>query len=110
AINYTLLDADTGEFLVAGLAEHPARVQDGPAVCINQIVDGLNLDAAAHGIPGPAVVPAGLDTPGPASAAGVLSAKGSTNFSHRDWAGFDLRGGLPEQLGSSVTYLKDRNG
>ena len=109
AINYTLLDADTGEFLVAGLAEHPARVQDGPAVCIKQIVDGLNLAATAHGITASDVVAAGLDTPGPASAAGVLSAKGSTNFSHRDWAGFDLRGGLQEQLGIPVTYLNDGN-
>jgi len=109
AINYTLLDADTGQFLVAGLAEHPARAQEGPGVCINQIVDGLGLAAGAHGVAPSDVIAAGLDTPGPASADGVLSAKGSTNFSHRDWAGFDLRGGLQRQLGIPVTYLNDGN-
>jgi hypothetical protein len=33
------------------------------------------------------IVAIGLDTPGPASASGVLSARGSTNFVHPDWAG-----------------------
>ena len=51
----------------------------------------------------------GLDTPGPASAEGVLSARGSTNFVHGNWAGFDIRGNLADKLGKPVTYLNDGN-
>ncbi len=51
----------------------------------------------------------GLDTPGPASNTGVLSARGSTNFVHPAWAGFDLREGLAHKLGKPVTYLNDGN-
>ena len=47
--------------------------------------------------------------PGPASSTGVLSARGSTNFVHPAWAGFDLREGLAHKLGKPVTYLNDGN-
>src|SRR5262245_15696970 len=109
AINYTLLDGDSGDFLIAGLCEHPARAQDGPAVCLTQIVDGLASAASRCDVPVASILGAGLDTPGPASATGVLSAKGSTNFAHADWRGFDLRGGLERRLGLPVTYLNDGN-
>jgi predicted NBD/HSP70 family sugar kinase len=109
AINYTLLDADSGEFLVPGLHEHPARAQEGAAICIDQMAEGLRLAAAAYGIDRNAILAAGLDTPGPASATGVLSAKGSTNFVHPSWPGFDLRSGLERRLGIPVTYLNDGN-
>ena len=36
----------------------------------------------------------GLDTPGPASADGIISSKGATNFSQPAWHGFDVRGAL----------------
>src|SRR6202023_339907 len=49
------------------------------------------------------------DTPGPASAAGQLSARGSTNFAHPKWAGFDVREGLAHKLGKPVSYLNDAN-
>jgi len=39
----------------------------------------------------------------------VLSARGSTNFAHESWKGFDLRGGLEARLGLAVTYLNDGN-
>jgi predicted NBD/HSP70 family sugar kinase len=55
------------------------------------------------------IVAVGLDTPGPASAAGLLSAKGSTNFVHPEWAGFDIREGLAKRLGKPVSYLNDGN-
>jgi hypothetical protein len=45
------------------------------------------------------VVAVGLDTPGPVSAAGQLSARGSTNFVHPQWAGFDIREGMAHRLG-----------
>ncbi|MCA1561062.1 MAG: ROK family protein, partial [Acidobacteria bacterium] len=60
-------------------------------------------------VPLDSIVAVGLDTPGPASAGGVLSARGSTNFAHPAWAGFDLRGGLARQLRRRVTYLNDGN-
>ncbi len=109
AINYTLLDADTGGFLIPGLAEYPARSKEGAHVCLTQIVDGLAVTASKSGVDPGAIIAVGLDTPGPASATGVLSAKGSTNFVHASWPGFDLRGGLEHRLGAPVTYLNDGN-
>lgn len=108
AINYTFLD-ERGQFLIQGLCEHPARSVEGPAVCLGQIVAGLELAAGRAGIPVSKLVAAGLDTPGPASASGVLSRRGSTNFVHPDWAGYDIRAGLEARLGLPVTYLNDGN-
>ena len=51
----------------------------------------------------------GLDTPGPASADGVISSKGSTNFSMPEWRGFDIRGALEARLGLPVVYSNDGN-
>src|SRR3954465_4365139 len=106
AINYTLVDAKE-QFLIDGLFEHPALSKEGPDVCLRQIEDGLKLAVEKAGIRLTDVVAVGLDTPGPASAAGVLSARGSTNFVHADWAGFDIRAGLAARLGLPVTYLTD---
>ncbi|MFM8415651.1 MAG: ROK family protein [Planctomycetota bacterium] len=108
AINYTFLD-ERGQFLIDGLCEHPARSVEGPDVCLAQIADGLRLAAARAEIPLDKLVAAGLDTPGPASATGVLSRRGSTNFVHPDWAGYDVRAGLEGRLGIPVTYLNDGN-
>jgi glucokinase len=108
AINYTLLDQQE-KFLIEGLFEHPALARQGPDVCLQQIADGLRLAAAKAGVPLDDVVAVGLDTPGPASAAGQLSARGSTNFVHPSWAGFDIREGLAHQLGKPVSYLNDAN-
>jgi predicted NBD/HSP70 family sugar kinase len=108
AINYTFLD-ERGQFLIQGLCEHPARSVEGPEVCLGQIVAGLEMAAGRAGIPISKLVAAGLDTPGPASASGVLSRRGSTNFVHPDWAGYDIRAGLEARLGLPVTYLNDGN-
>jgi predicted NBD/HSP70 family sugar kinase len=108
AINYTFVDRD-GHFLIDGLCEYPARSKEGPAVCLKQIVDGLEIAARQAGVALADVALVGLDTPGPASATGVLSAKGSTNFVHADWAGFDIRHGLEKSLGKPVVYLNDGN-
>ena len=109
AVNYTLLDSASGQFLVQGLCEHPALASQGPDVCLQQIADGLEMAARRAGTPLADIVAIGLDTPGPASATGVLSARGSTNFAHAAWAGFDLRGGLAERLKRPVVYLNDGN-
>ena len=108
AINYTLVDRDE-RFLIEGLCEHPALSKQGPEVCLRQIEDGLKIAVEKAGIPISDVVAVGLDTPGPASAAGLLSARGSTNFVHAKWAGFDIRESLARQLGKPVTYLNDGN-
>jgi glucokinase len=51
----------------------------------------------------------GLDTPGPASAEGVISSRGSTNFAHPAWGGFDFRGALESVLRLPVLYNNDGN-
>ena len=108
AINYTLLNQQE-KFLIEGLFEHPALARQGPDICLQQIADGLKLAAEKAGVPLDDVVAVGLDTPGPASAAGLLSARGSTNFVHPNWAGFDIREGLAHKLGKPVSYLNDAN-
>lgn len=108
AINYTFLNEEE-KFLVDGLCEHPARSKEGPEICLNQIAGGLDIAAARAGIELSDIAVIGLDTPGPASSTGVLSAEGSTNFVHAGWAGFDIRGGLANMLQRPVTYLNDGN-
>jgi glucokinase len=108
AINYTLVSAD-GQFLIEGLCEHPALAKQGPAICLAQIADGLQIAAERAGIALSDIVAIGLDTPGPASAAGQLSKRGSTNFVHAEWAGYDIRDGLARLLGKPVSYLNDAN-
>ena len=108
AVNYTFLTADE-KFLIDSLCEYPSRSKEGPAVCLQQIQDGLQMALKQAGISMPDVAVVGLDTPGPASAEGVLSARGSTNFVHPDWAGFDIRAGLEAKVGLPVIYLNDGN-
>jgi predicted NBD/HSP70 family sugar kinase len=108
AINYTFLD-ERGQFLIEGLCEHPSRSVEGPDICIAQIADGLDAACRRADLERGKLVAVGLDTPGPASNAGVLSRKGSTNFVHPDWAGYDMRAGLESRLGLPVTYLNDGN-
>ncbi|HXR32855.1 MAG TPA: ROK family protein [Verrucomicrobiae bacterium] len=108
AVNYTLLNRQE-KFLIDGLCEHPALVKQGPEVCLRQIADGLKISADKVGVPLSEVVAVGLDTPGPASAAGRLSTRGATNFVHPHWGGFDIREGLERKLGKPVSYLNDAN-
>lgn len=108
AVNYTLLNGEE-QFLIEALFEHPARSKEGPEICLQQIADGLDLAIQKAGVASDDVVVVGLDTPGPASAAGVLSSEGSTNFVHADWANFDIRDGLARKLGKPVCYLNDGN-
>lgn len=108
AVNYTFIGSDE-RFLIEGLCEHPARSKEGPAVCLQQIEDGLKIAAGKIGAALDDIVFVGLDTPGPASSTGVLSAKGSTNFVHADWASFDIREGLARRLSKPVCYLNDGN-
>jgi glucokinase len=108
AINYTFLNRQE-RFLIEGLCEHPARAREGPDICLQQIEDGLSLAAREADIQLSDIAAVGLDTPGPANAAGLFSARGSTNFVHPARAGFNVRESLAKRLGKPVTYLNDGN-
>jgi glucokinase len=108
AVNYTLLDQQE-RFLIEDLSEHPALSKQGPDICLQQIADGLKIAADRVGVELVDVVAVGLDTPGPASAAGQFSARGSTNFVHAKWASYDIREGLARKIGKPVCYLNDAN-
>jgi glucokinase len=108
AINYTLVN-DQEQFLIDKLCEYPARSREGPGICLQQIEDGLKIAVEMAGLRMADVAVVGLDTPGPASAVGILSAKGSTNFVHEEWCGYDIRSELQAKLGRPVLYLNDGN-
>jgi glucokinase len=98
-----------GKFLVDRMVEAPSRVTEGPAVAIEVLAEAFDHILALTGTPRSAVAGVGLDTPGPASADGVLSSRGATNFADPSWHGYDFRGGLQRRLGLPVTYLNDAN-
>ena len=106
--NATVLDA-SGRFLVDRLVETPSRVQEGPEVAVDALAQARDGILEQTGIAGGRVRAVGLDTPGPASAEGVISSVGSTNFSHPGWRGFDFRGALEARLGLPVVYNNDGN-
>ena len=101
AVNYTLVNQQE-QFLIEGLCEHPALSKQGPEICLKQIEDGLKIAAERAQVTLSDIVAVGLDTPGPASAAGMLSAKGSTNFVHPDWADSISAEALAKRLGKPV--------
>ena len=106
--NATVLDV-SGRFLVDRMVEMPSLVLEGPAIAVQAMADALDNVLAVTGIPRELVAAVGLDTPGPASATGVISSKGSTNFSMEAWRGFDIRGALQDKLGLPVVYNNDGN-
>ncbi|MGC9668118.1 ROK family protein [Planosporangium sp. 12N6] len=106
--NATVLDVN-GRFLVDRLVETPSQVRSGPEAAVQALVDALDNVLEITGVPRTAVAAVGLDTPGPASATGVISSKGSTNFSQPAWHGFDIRGALEARLGLPVIYNNDGN-
>ena len=108
ANNGTVLDS-SGRFLFDRMAELPSLVREGPDKAIRALVLSVDKVLALTGVPITAVRAVGLDTPGPASADGVISSKGATNFGHAGWRGFDIRGALDERLGLPVIYNNDGN-
>ncbi|MER7456208.1 ROK family protein [Micromonospora sp. NPDC126480] len=106
--NATVLTVD-GQFLVDGLMETPSEVQAGPEAAIEALARAFDGVLASTGVPRGLVRAVGLDTPGPASAVGVISSRGSTNFSQPAWRGYDVRGALERRLGLPVVYLNDGN-
>jgi glucokinase len=108
ANNATVLDA-SGRFLVDRLVESPSLVREGPAVAVPALVEALENVLKVTGVSRDAVAAVGLDTPGPASAEGVIASAGATNFAHVDWRGFDFRAALQDQVGVPVIYNNDGN-
>jgi glucokinase len=106
--NATVLDA-TGKFLVDALVETPSRVREGPAVAVGALAESFEHILQVTGLDRSAVLGIGLDTPGPASAAGVISMRGAVNFLNPDWRGFDIRGAVEERIGLPVVYNNDAN-
>ncbi|MDQ1632853.1 MAG: glucokinase [Frankiaceae bacterium] len=108
AVNATVL-ADDGTFLVGELIETPSRVTEGPDAALAALTTALDGVLEAVGLDRSAVSAVGLDTPGPASAEGRFSSRGSTNFGHDGWRNYDIRGGLAQHVGLPVTYTNDGN-
>jgi predicted NBD/HSP70 family sugar kinase len=106
--NATVLDL-SGKFLVDRLVETPSMVREGPDVAVEALVAAFEQVLEVVGAVPSSVRAVGLDSPGPASADGVISSRGSTNFSHPGWRGFDFRGVLEERLGLPVVYNNDAN-
>lgn len=108
ANNGTVLDSG-GRFLVDTMAELPSLVREGPDKAIQALVDSFDKVLGITGVTKHRVRAVGLDTPGPASATGVLSTRGATNFGQAGWGGFDIRGAFEERLGIPVVYNNDGN-
>ena len=106
--NATVLD-ETGRFLVDRLVETPSRVHEGPESAVEALAEAFTAVLELTRTPLTLVRGIGLDTPGPASADGVVSSRGSTNFSQVSWHGFDIRGALEARIGLPVTYHNDAN-
>jgi glucokinase len=106
--NATVLDA-TGQFLVDHLVENPSLVTEGPESAVEALAEAFAGILSLTSTPRTLVRAVGLDTPGPASATGVISSKGSTNFSQVSWHGFDIRGALEARIGLPVVYNNDAN-
>ncbi|HEX6451282.1 MAG TPA: ROK family protein [Trebonia sp.] len=108
ANNGTVLDAG-GRFLVDTLTELPSLVREGPDKAIQALVDTFEKVLSMTGVSRGQVRAIGLDTPGPASATGVLATGGATNFGHPAWDRFDIRSALEDRLGIPVVYNNDGN-
>jgi glucokinase len=108
AINATVLDS-AGQFLVDRLVETPSRVAEGPKVAVEALAGSFEGVLDVVGISPGSVRALGLDTPGPASADGVISSRGGVNFGDPAWRGFDVRSALEARLGLPVIYNNDAN-
>jgi len=106
--NGTVLDSG-GRFLVDTMAELPSLVLEGPDKAIQALVDSFEKVLAITGVPREKVRAVGLDTPGPASANGILATGGATNFGHPGWHKFDIRSAFEERLDIPVVYNNDGN-
>jgi predicted NBD/HSP70 family sugar kinase len=91
------------------MVETPSRVLEGPEAAIEAMAKAIELAIDGAGVHRESVRVIGLDTPGPASANGVISSKGSTNFSGEEWRGFDIRTAVEGFFKLPVVYNNDAN-
>ncbi|MEQ8436396.1 MAG: ROK family protein [Ilumatobacter fluminis] len=108
ANKFTVMDR-AGNYLVDELIELPSRVTEGPGAALGALKDAFEAALTTAGISRDQVLGVGFDSPGPASADGVLSSRGATNFAHREWWGFDFRSALEKILELPVVYSNDTN-
>ena len=106
--NVTVLD-EAGTFLIDRMVEVPSRVMEGTALALDALAAAFETGLQITGVARADVRAVGLDTPGPASAEGVISSKGATNFALPEWWGFDVRAALEIRLGIPVVYSNDGN-
>jgi glucokinase len=106
--NATVLDS-AGRFLVDRLVETPSRVREGPVVAVDALAESFEQILLITGTARESVLGIGLDTPGPASADGVISFRGAVNFADPAWRGFDIRGAVEARIGLPVVYNNDAN-
>jgi predicted NBD/HSP70 family sugar kinase len=106
--NVTVLD-ESGAFLIDRMIEVPSRVMEGTAAALEALTAAFLLGLETTGMSRADVRAVGLDTPGPASAEGIISSRGATNFALPEWWGFDVRGALELVLGIPVVYSNDGN-
>lgn len=106
--NATVLEIGGG-FLVDRMAEVPSRVLEGPAAAIEAMAQAMEHALQLTNTTREQVLAVGLDTPGPASADGVISVRGATNFQQAGWWGYDVRSALEARIGLSVVYNNDGN-
>ena len=108
ANKFTVMDR-AGNYLIDDLIELPSRVTEGPGAALGALKEAFEAALTTAGVARDQVIGVGFDSPGPASAVGVLSSKGATNFAHRDWWGFDFRTALEKLLHLPVVYSNDTN-
>ena len=108
ANKFTVMDHD-GRFLIDRLVELPSRVTEGPTAAIGALREAFDAAVELAGIDRSEVLGVGFDTPGPATAHGVISSRGGTNFAHDGWQGYDFRSALEDELGLPVVYSNDAN-
>ena len=106
--NATIIDLD-GTFLVDRMVEVPSRVLEGPDAALAAVGAAIAHVLDTCGVQHDAIRSVGLDTPGPASANGVISVRGATNFPDRAWWGFDFRAAVEQHLQLPVVYNNDGN-
>lgn len=108
ANKFTVMDA-SGHYLIDELVELPSHVTEGPGAALGALSQAFDAALEMAGIERDQVLGVGLDSPGPATADGVISARGGTNFGHPDWGGFDFRTSLERILQLPVVYTNDAN-
>lgn len=106
--NATVLELG-GRFLVDRMVEVPSRVLEGPAAAIEAMAEAMERALLLTDTTRAQVQAVGLDTPGPASADGVISIRGATNFQQPEWWGYDVRSALEARIGLPVVYNNDGN-